>query len=165
MEIFYTMKILLPILTMVICCIGCAHSHFTAVTQENGGYVREDAILPIYLSPPSVPYTVIGEINVETSRLRNPDKVASQEAIAKGANALILENEGTINKGAVGTTVGNAEQFGNLTVYNSTHIVTPVRRKVGNYLAIRITDTDEDTNATDSTPKPSWYIKATEPAR
>ena len=132
------MKTLLSLLIILGFLTGCAHSTFTRTTMNNGALDREDAVLPVYLSPPNEPYDVIGTINVESSRHRNPDKVASAQAMQQGANALILLNEGTTQVGTYHETFGNAQNFGNTTVYQSTGVSVPVRRKTASYLAIKI---------------------------
>jgi hypothetical protein len=145
------MKTLSAILLIAGFTIGCAHTSFTPVTTSNGSLVREDATLPIYYSAPTVPYDSIGIINVETARIRNPDKIASQQGIARGANALILINEGTETRGHVNSTFVNAQNFGNTTTYQGTTISTPVRRKFASYMAIRIQSTNNPTPLL-----PSW---------
>jgi hypothetical protein len=127
----------LPLFVLLIVA-GCAHSSFTPSTTINGAVIRDDAILPIYLSPPTAPYDVIGTINVETSRLRNPDKVASQQAIQRGANALILINEDTIQVGTEHSSFGNTQTYGNTTIYEGTGVSVPIRRKSASYLAIKL---------------------------
>jgi hypothetical protein len=141
------MKISLALLISVF-LVGCAHSSFTPCTTQNGAIAREDALLPVYLSPPNIPYDVIGTINVETSRHRNPDKAASTQAMQQGANALILLNEGTTQVGTYHETFGNAQNFGNSTVYQSTGVSVPVRRKTASYFAIKF-------HSTSSTNQPS----------
>jgi hypothetical protein len=121
---------------------GCAHSKFTRTTTINGGIARQDASLPIYLSPPNESYDVIGQIDVETSRLRNPDKVASAQGIARGANALILLNEGTRQLGTYHSAFVSAQNYGNLTLYQGNGMSVPINRKVASYLAIHVNSTN-----------------------
>ncbi len=128
----------LPILFISVFLFGCTHSSFIPCTTQNGATIREDAILPVYLSPPNTPYDVIGTINVEASRHSSPDKVASAQAMQQGANALILLNEGTTQVGTYHETFGNAQNFGNSTVYQSTGVSVPVRRKTASYFAIKL---------------------------